>query len=233
MIARCERLCLEFQHYLIASQSLRKSFLSIKGIYYQANIQGEDILWLVPYKFKQRVVGDVDFRIMGTFVEFYMTLLGFINFRLYTSIGLKYPPKFDQNKDNEAAELGSFKLEGHHAAPVSSEPAQLTSGDSAAQPDPKTQAEVNRLIRQMKDTAVEEGQTEAAPETDEPADTIDKFEPAAPGVTFCPSLHPPVVNRGHYSRIAPFIYLAKPQTTTGVYFTIVRMQAHWLGLCTR
>ncbi|KAI0907778.1 Pescadillo N-terminus-domain-containing protein [Ustulina deusta] len=181
MIARCERLCLEFQHYLIASQSLRKSFLSIKGIYYQANIQGEDILWLVPYKFKQRVVGDVDFRIMGTFVEFYMTLLGFINFRLYTSIGLKYPPKFDQNKDNEAAELGAFKLEGHHAAPVSSEPAQLTSGDSAAQPDPKTQAEVNRLIRQMKDTAVEEGQTEAAPETDEPADTIDKFEPAAPG----------------------------------------------------
>ena len=38
MIARCEKLCLEFQHYLIVSQSLRKSFLSIKGIYYQANI---------------------------------------------------------------------------------------------------------------------------------------------------------------------------------------------------
>ncbi|KAI1119122.1 Pescadillo N-terminus-domain-containing protein [Nemania sp. NC0429] len=181
MIARCERLCLEFQHYLIVSQSLRKSFLSIKGIYYQANIQGEDILWLVPYKFNQRVVGDVDFRIMGTFVEFYMTLLGFVNFRLYTSVGLKYPPKFDQNKDNEAAELGAFKLEGNHAGTVPSEPAQLTDSDSAAQPDPKVQAEVNKLIRQMKDTAVEGDQTEAVPETDEATDSIDKFEPAAPG----------------------------------------------------
>ncbi|KAI1289026.1 Pescadillo N-terminus-domain-containing protein [Xylaria venustula] len=181
MIARCERLCLEFQHYLITSQSLRKSFLSIKGIYYQANIQGEDILWLVPYKFNQRVVGDVDFRIMGTFVEFYMTLLGFVNFRLYTSAGLKYPPKFDQNKDDEAAELGAFKLEGNHTATVSDEPAQLTSDDSTAQPDPKTQAEVNKLIRQMKDAAVEGDQTEAAPETDEPIDAIDRFEPAAPG----------------------------------------------------
>ncbi|KAK5630547.1 hypothetical protein RRF57_006262 [Xylaria bambusicola] len=181
MIARCERLCLEFEHYLIISQSLRKSFLSIKGIYYQANIQGEDILWLVPYKFNQRIVGDVDFRIMGTFVEFYMTLLGFVNFRLYTSVGLKYPPKFDQNKDNEAAELGAFKLEGNHAATVPSEPAQITNVDSAAQPDPKTQAEVNRLIRQMKDTAVEGDQVDTAPEADESTDAIDKFEPAAPG----------------------------------------------------
>ncbi|KAI1157752.1 Pescadillo N-terminus-domain-containing protein [Nemania serpens] len=186
MIARCERLCLEFQHYLIVSQSLRKSFLSIKGIYYQANIQGEDILWLVPYKFNQRVVGDVDFRIMGTFVEFYMTVLGFVNFRLYTSAGLKYPPKFDQNKDNEAAELGAFKLEGNHAGTVPSEPAQLTSSDSATQPDPKTQAEVNKLIRQMKDAAVDGDQTEAVPETDEATDAIDKFEPAAPGGDILP-----------------------------------------------
>ncbi|KAI1358843.1 Pescadillo N-terminus-domain-containing protein [Xylaria arbuscula] len=181
MIAHCERLCLEFEHYLIVSQSLRKSFLSIKGIYYQANIQGEDILWLVPYKFNQRVVGDVDFRIMGTFVEFYMTLLGFVNFRLYTSVGLKYPPKFDQSKDNEAAELGAFKLEGNHAATVSAEPVQTTTNESVAQPDPKTQAEVNKLIRQMKDTAVEGDQPDVSAEADEPTDAIDKFEPAAPG----------------------------------------------------
>ncbi|KAI0397381.1 Pescadillo N-terminus-domain-containing protein [Xylariaceae sp. FL0594] len=186
MIARCERLCLEFQHYLIVSQSLRKSFLSIKGIYYQANIQGEDVLWLVPYKFNQRVVGDVDFRIMGTFVEFYMTLLGFVNFRLYTSVGLKYPPKFDQKKDEESAELGAFKLEGNHAATAASEPAQLTNGDSTAQPDPKIQAEVNTLIRQMKDTAVDGDQAENSKETDEPTDSIDEFKPAAPGGDILP-----------------------------------------------
>ncbi|KAK5689540.1 mRNA-binding ribosome synthesis protein nop7, partial [Elasticomyces elasticus] len=88
-IALCQRLCHEFQHYLIATNSLRKSFLSIKGIYYQATIQGQDIMWLVPYRFVQRVNGDVDYRIMATFVEFYTTLLGFVNFRLYSSMGLR------------------------------------------------------------------------------------------------------------------------------------------------
>ncbi|KAI0178964.1 Pescadillo N-terminus-domain-containing protein [Hypoxylon sp. FL1284] len=180
MIARCERLCLEFQHYLIVSQSLRKSFLSIKGIYYQANIQGEDVLWLVPYKFNQRVVGDVDFRIMGTFVEFYMTLLGFVNFRLYTSVGLKYPPKFDQAKDDEAGELGAFKLEGNLAT-NSEAPKQLTNDETETGPDPKTQAEVNKLIRQMRETDVDGDHVETEADKEEPTDTIDKFEPAAPG----------------------------------------------------
>jgi len=115
-IALCQRLCLEFQHYIIVSHSLRKTFLSIKGIYYQATIQGQDILWLVPYKFVQRVTGDIDFRIMGTFVEFYTTLLGFVNFRLYTSAGLIYPPKFDARSEERGAELGAFTLEGRDIA---------------------------------------------------------------------------------------------------------------------
>lgn len=182
MIARCERLCLEFQHYLIVSQNLRKSFLSIKGIYYQANIQGEDILWLAPYKFNQRVIGDVDFRIMGTFVEFYMTLLGFINFRLYTSIGLKYPPKFDQAKDDEGGELGAFKIEGNLVtAPTNEAPAQITSQEAEAGPDPETQAEVNKLIRQMREADVDADQVDTEADKDEATDAIDKFEPAAPG----------------------------------------------------
>ena len=111
-IARCQRLCLEFQQYLITTHALRKSFLSIKGIYYQATIQGQDILWLVPYKFVQRVTGDVDFRIMGTFVEFYTTLLGFVNYRLYTSAGLVYPPKFNASSDDRGGDLRALTLEG-------------------------------------------------------------------------------------------------------------------------
>ncbi|KAI5859574.1 Pescadillo N-terminus-domain-containing protein [Durotheca rogersii] len=184
MIARCERLCFEFQHYIIVSRSLRKSFLSIKGIYYQANIQGEDVLWLVPYKFNQRVVGDIDFRIMGTFVEFYMTLLGFVNFRLYSSVGLRYPPKFDKAKDDEAAELGAFKLEGNNALAASSQaPAQVTGGaDAETGPDPQTQAQVNKLIRQMREADVEGDEAEVeAGEEETAVDAIDKFEPVAPG----------------------------------------------------
>ena len=182
MIARCERLCLEFEHYLIVSNSLRKSFLSIKGIYYQATIQGQDILWLVPYRFNQRVTGDVDFRIMGTFVEFYQTLLGFVNFRLYTSIGLVYPPKFDKNRDDQGAELGAFSLEGNGVGAIE-QPKQTTNGESA-KPDPKLQAEIDKLMSQLNEPGKEPATSQTiADEEDEeePTDTIDKFEPAAPG----------------------------------------------------
>jgi pescadillo protein len=188
MIARCERLCLEFEHYLIVSHSLRKSFLSIKGIYYQATIQGQDILWLVPYRFNQRVTGDVDFRIMGTFVEFYQTLLGFVNFRLYTSVGLVYPPKFDKARDDLGAELGAFSLEGNGVGAIE-QPKQITNGENKA-PDPKLQAEIDKLMSQLNNVEKEPEkepakQIAAADEEGEdeqvPTDTIDKFEPAAPG----------------------------------------------------
>lgn len=188
MIARCERLCLEFEHYLITSNSLRKSFLSIKGIYYQATIQGEDVLWLVPYKFNQRVLGDVDFRIMGTFVEFYMTLLGFVNYRLYSSVGLKYPPKFDQSKDDQGGELGAFTLEGINIAAKPEEPKQLTNGENHG-PDPKVQAQINKLVSEMRngENGDDKPAGDAQGEDDEqPTDAIDKFEPAAPGGDILP-----------------------------------------------
>ncbi|KAG5938345.1 mRNA-binding ribosome synthesis protein nop7 [Claviceps sorghi] len=186
MIARCERLCLEFQHYLIVSKSLTKSFLSIKGIYYQANIQGEDVLWLVPYKFNQRILGDVDFRIMGTFVEFYMTLLGFVNFRLYTTVGLKYPPKFDAAKDENAAELGAFTLEGRTLD--STEEAKKIEDAASHEVDPNTQAAVNKVLKTIQNGTAEsevdkdaEGGAAADDEGQNNSGAIDKFEPVAPG----------------------------------------------------
>ncbi|PMD24478.1 pescadillo [Hyaloscypha hepaticicola] len=189
MIARCERLCLEFQHYLIVSNSLRKSFLSIKGIYYQATIQGQDILWLVPYKFNQRVTGDVDFRIMGTFVEFYHTLLGFVNFRLYTSIGLVYPPKFDKTRDDQGAELGAFALEANGVGAIE-QPKQIENGESA-KPDPKLQAEIDKLMSQLNESEKEPETSQTLPEEEgdeeeQTTDMIDKFEPAAPGGDILP-----------------------------------------------
>lgn len=190
MIAKCERLCLEFEHYLIVSHSLRKSFLSIKGIYFQATIQGQDILWLVPYRFNQRVTGDVDFRIMGTFVEFYQTLLGFVNFRLYTSAGLVYPPKFNATSDDQGAELGAFTLEGNSVGPLEQPKLKITNSKDA-QPDPKLQAEIDKLMLQLNEHEKEVEQINRhniAGEEDEElgTDAIDKFEPAAPGGDLLP-----------------------------------------------
>ncbi|XP_026906705.2 pescadillo homolog isoform X1 [Acinonyx jubatus] len=91
----CRRLTVEFMHYVIAARALRKVFLSIKGIYYQAEVLGQPIVWITPYAFSHDHPTDVDYRVMATFTEFYTTLLGFVNFRLYQSINLHYPPKLE------------------------------------------------------------------------------------------------------------------------------------------
>eukprot|EP01022_Parablepharisma_sp_SALTPOND_P032979 TRINITY_DN87986_c0_g1_i1.p1 TRINITY_DN87986_c0_g1~~TRINITY_DN87986_c0_g1_i1.p1 ORF type:complete len:362 (-),score=59.77 TRINITY_DN87986_c0_g1_i1:67-1152(-) len=76
----------------MASQSLTKAFLSIKGIYYQVVILGVPITWVQPYKFTQKLPFDVDYKIMMNFCEFYEALLKFVNFKLYKDAGLEYPP---------------------------------------------------------------------------------------------------------------------------------------------
>ncbi|KAL6712306.1 mRNA-binding ribosome synthesis protein nop7 [Coniothyrium glycines] len=185
-IALCQRLTREFEHYVITSHSLRKSFLSIKGIYYQATIQGQDILWLVPYRFVQRTGGDIDFRIMGTFVEFYTTLLGFVNYRLYTSIGLVYPPKFNAKSDEQGGELAAIQLEGHGSS---------TNGASSGRAEnteinPEAQAIADRLATELdaeedaKVPAVIMGGTED--DEEEATEGIDKFEPTAPDADILP-----------------------------------------------
>ena len=180
VIARCQRLCHEFQHYLISTNSLRKSFLSIKGIYYQATIQGQDIMWLVPYKFVQRVTQDVDYRIMGTFVEFYCTLLGFINYKLYTSIGLVYPPRFDQGSDERGAELGAFTLEGRNVTEKSLESRNNTKQLTHGQPQnsAKTQAVIDQIA---KEEQIDDDQPDTENQDLQEADSAaDKFQVTGP-----------------------------------------------------
>lgn len=55
IVDSCARLALQWQLYVMHSQSLRKVFLSIKGVYYQAEVMDQTITWLVPYSFTQSV----------------------------------------------------------------------------------------------------------------------------------------------------------------------------------
>ncbi|CEN61808.1 Putative Pescadillo [Aspergillus calidoustus] len=202
-IALCQRLCHEFQHYLITTNSLRKSFLSIKGIYYQATIQGQDIMWLVPYRFVQRVNGDVDYRIMATFVEFYTTLLGFVNFRLYSSLGLRYPPKFDTRSDENGAELAAFTLEGRT---VGDAPKAIEAGNKQSS---NANQEVSREVQDKVDKVIKNAQLDQAGEqitetTEEATDAIDKFEPTAPEADTLPQ--PDLSGDQAGSLFAPFTF---------------------------
>ncbi|KAK5745349.1 mRNA-binding ribosome synthesis protein nop7 [Elasticomyces elasticus] len=179
-IAKCQRLTLEFEHYLIRTHTLRKSFLSFKGIYYQATLHGQDILWLVPYRFVQRTGGDVDFRIMGTFVEFYTTLLSFVNFRLYTGIGLVYPPKLDAKSEESGAELSAFTLSGQ------GEGAEQTEGDGMVdrEAQEKAQAAADELLalpapaseaEEQAPTSAQENQSGDDADAPETTTTLDAF----------------------------------------------------------
>ncbi|KAJ7456683.1 Pescadillo N-terminus-domain-containing protein [Mycena latifolia] len=111
LIENCSRLAAEWQLYVMHTRSLRKSFLSIKGIYYQAEVMDQTVTWLVPYQFTQSIPADVDVRVMLTFLELYQTLLGFVYFKLYTDCGLVYPPPLDVKKDEGGAGVGAFSLQ--------------------------------------------------------------------------------------------------------------------------
>ncbi|CDO93942.1 unnamed protein product [Kluyveromyces dobzhanskii CBS 2104] len=108
-----QQLCNQWAAYIAKERCVRKVFVSIKGVYYQASVKGEDVRWLVPYKFPENIPSDVDFRIMLTFLEFYSTLLHFVLFRLYVDSGLVYPPKLDTKKNKLIGGLSAYILESN------------------------------------------------------------------------------------------------------------------------
>ncbi len=132
LVAKCVRLSQEFLYYVIATRSLRKVFLSIKGIYYQADIQGQPVTWIAPYQFSSDAPADVDFRIMDTFLHLYTTVLGFVNFRLFKSLNLNYPPRaLDDDSDRGLAALATAPFVA--PAPVAKpKPGKLTAAAAAA-----------------------------------------------------------------------------------------------------
>ncbi|KAL3779458.1 hypothetical protein ACHAWO_006443 [Cyclotella atomus] len=84
--------------YCSVGGRISKSFVSVKGIYLEASIQtpstnGESVTirWVQPHNFTQYIPDGVDFRVMLTFFEFYETLLGFVLFKLYGELGIRYP----------------------------------------------------------------------------------------------------------------------------------------------
>lgn len=92
---RCVQVMREFEAYVVRAGALKKTFISIKGIYYQAEILGQPVTWITPHEFSTNVPTKVDFRVMITFLEFYTCLLGFVNFKLFSRLDLSYPLQED------------------------------------------------------------------------------------------------------------------------------------------
>ncbi|KAK0166026.1 hypothetical protein PV328_004485 [Microctonus aethiopoides] len=156
----CRRLTVEFLHAVIAAKALRKVFVSIKGYYYQAEIKGQTITWIVPhhFSFEPQSKLDVDFRVMSTFVEFYITMLGFVNFRLYHSLNLYYPPKFNSANNNEKALVDE---EVYVAERISALNVPLISLDPTAQKDDDDDLTLDEFTNEMESDKLEETRIEA------------------------------------------------------------------------
>lgn len=67
--AMAKRLCREWQYFCVRAHALRKVFFSIKGIYFQAEVEGVAVTWLQPWQFSQALPCDVDYKVMLTFLE--------------------------------------------------------------------------------------------------------------------------------------------------------------------
>ncbi|MEN2497851.1 MAG: mRNA-binding ribosome synthesis protein [Marteilia pararefringens] len=91
------RLLFEFLNYIIATKCLKKVFVTLKGYYFQVEICGNRrhlVTFLMPHHYGPQIFdkkSNVDMQLLTTFALFYTTLLGFINYKLYDSLGLKYP----------------------------------------------------------------------------------------------------------------------------------------------
>eukprot|EP01107_Rhizomastix_libera_P002906 TRINITY_DN1503_c0_g1_i1.p1 TRINITY_DN1503_c0_g1~~TRINITY_DN1503_c0_g1_i1.p1 ORF type:complete len:586 (-),score=165.54 TRINITY_DN1503_c0_g1_i1:65-1801(-) len=148
-IADCARIAREWEAYLVHTRSLKKCFLSIKGIYYQAEVQGQKITWIAPYSFAARPAQDVDYKVMMTFLDFYQTLMGFVLFRLYSSLGLSYPPPLDNVKDSKGQHLSAIVLQ-----PLSEKVQQLSSKKKrvdASQPSEEKLSLIETVIKSVQE----------------------------------------------------------------------------------
>jgi len=110
-VSACARLRREFLAYVARTHSLRHVFISIKGIYYQADVHGVSLTWVEPHhSFAQQPTMSVDYRVMLSFLELYEALLTFVNFKLYHDLGAAYPPDIDVSADDAGAHLGATVL---------------------------------------------------------------------------------------------------------------------------
>ncbi|GLC41828.1 hypothetical protein PLESTM_001249900 [Pleodorina starrii] len=154
------RLALEWQAYVVRSGSLRRMFVSVKGYYFQAEVLGQSVTWLVPHALSQVLPPDVDYKVMLTFLEFYNTLLQFVNFKLYHVLGLRYPPLLDSRLEEAAAELAGIMkdiagvrdvAEGDRVQDAKDKEAAPATDGSAKEDDEQMRARIETLQSRLRE----------------------------------------------------------------------------------
>ncbi|KAI3383950.1 hypothetical protein SNEBB_006859 [Seison nebaliae] len=152
----CRRLTMEFAHYCIHMQSLKKCFISIKGFYYQVEINGITVNWIMPHRFRHLAGSDVDITIMEVFLELYISLLAFVNMKLYADANLVYPPKFVEIIDQDQKLFSINEMNNELVQMLSLTPLR----NEVVVKDVETEQEEKELIEERNDLLISSGLSE-------------------------------------------------------------------------
>ena len=122
----------------------------------------------------QVLPADVDYRVMLTFLEFYQTLLQFVNFKLYHSLSVHYPPVLDSKLEEAAAGLAAIMqdIAQHQSHNTVSSTAAITdkAQDRTADVHSLPAVEQGRLHSSQAAAAAAAGTTAAAAEAEAAAE---------------------------------------------------------------
>eukprot|EP01059_Diplonema_ambulator_P015246 TRINITY_DN26349_c0_g1_i1.p1 TRINITY_DN26349_c0_g1~~TRINITY_DN26349_c0_g1_i1.p1 ORF type:complete len:611 (+),score=286.01 TRINITY_DN26349_c0_g1_i1:40-1872(+) len=106
MSEQCKQVRDRWVKYCTSTQCMKKAFISIKGIYYQAQIKGETITWQCPYEFTSKPPKDVVYRVLISFLELYLQQMRFILFKLEHD--QKVEAEREEAEENDAVEAENF-----------------------------------------------------------------------------------------------------------------------------
>jgi len=110
-ISQCTKLTKEFYLYCAITQNFKKGFISVKGLYLNVELIGNDVTWLYPFNLPQKMSFEIDYEIMLNFLELYTNLMKFVNLKLFKDIGLEYPPPIE-NLENSFFGFNSMNIRG-------------------------------------------------------------------------------------------------------------------------
>jgi pescadillo len=178
--ALCKELVSHWEYYIIQSKAMHKTFVSVKGLYFQAVIMGEPVTWIAPHPFTQGIPRNVDFRVMVTFLDFYEVFVKFVLFKLYNLQGLQYPPVVNKEFAQSGCHLYSLKAVSLDAglAGAQAEADRLAAVDVAVDTVAKYKAPVSRKQQKAIEKAIEEITAEEDDDMEINLDSDDEGEEA-------------------------------------------------------
>lgn len=181
VVNKAKSLAASWSAYCATTSSITKSFISVKGVYVEANVMHTTLRWVVPHAFTQNLPDAVDYKVMLTFFEFYETLLGFVLFKLYNDIGVRYPMPVQTMESGSTASVIATNLKALTGALATTKSSSVSNVVSAAvETKNKTNAEKVEATKKERALIQSVGDVLKAVESDDEDEDDEEIDVAGP-----------------------------------------------------